>query len=70
MLIPVKNLDSGKILYFKSKTPYDAMTKLKYYLATIDSSAEKCIINKTESNRFLYMIFKGETYSVGMGRNG
>ena len=65
-MIAVRNLDKNETLYFDAKTPYEAMTKLKYYLEVKDKSAKNAIINKTESNRFLYIIHKGQTYSVGM----
>lgn len=64
MLIPIKNLDTGKMLYFKARTPYDGMLQLKYYLSISNKSAEKSVINKIESNHFLYLIFNDETYST------
>lgn len=64
MLQGIMNLDTGKTLYFYANTPYIAMEKLKYYLALSDKSAEKCIINKTDSNLHLYLDFKGQRYCI------
>ena len=66
MLQAVRNLDTGKVLYFYACTPYEAMNKLKYYLSCSDKSAEKCVINKTQSNLHLYLDFKGQRYSIRM----
>jgi hypothetical protein len=67
MIRAVQNIDDNITLYFDAQTPYEAMTKLVYYLNVIDGRNGKNItINKTESNRFLYVIFKGKTYSTKM----
>jgi hypothetical protein len=67
MIRAVQNIDDNKTLYFDAKTAYEAMTKLIYYLNTIDGTgARNLTINKTESNRFLYVIYKGKTYSTKM----
>lgn len=62
-MIEVMNLDTGAIWGFSAKTPYEAMTKLKYSLDLkhIDPDAR---INKTESGRCLYMDHSGNTWSV------
>lgn len=67
MIRAVQNIDDNKALYFDAKTAYEAMTKLIYYLNTIDGmGARNLTINKTESNRFLFVIYKGKTYSTKM----
>lgn len=66
MIYAVRNLDKRQTLYFQAKTSYEAMKKLKYYLALSDGSAERATINITKSARFLYLIHKGDTYSVKM----
>lgn len=60
----VRNIDSGQSLYFDAKTPYEAMSKLKYFLGLKNKSDEECKINKTESGNFLYLVFDKETYCV------
>jgi hypothetical protein len=67
MIRAVQNIDDNKTLYFDAKTAYEAMSKLIYYLNTIDGrNAKNLTINKTESNRFLYVIYNGKTYSTKM----
>lgn len=66
MIYAIRNLDKHQTLYFQAKTSYDAMKKLQYYLALNDKSAERATINTTESARFLYLIHRGDTYSVKM----
>ena len=66
MLREVYNLDSGASLYFSDGTPYETMQKLVYYLTAKDGNAKGLAINKTESNRFLYVVYKGETYATKM----
>lgn len=66
MIRAVQNIDDNRTLYFDAKTAYEAMTKLIYYLSAKDGNALNLTINKTESNRFLYVIFKGKTYSTKM----
>lgn len=66
MLHRVVNLDTGEAYWFHARTPYEAMTHLRYWLACSDGSAEKCIINKTESGLHLYLEHKGERWSVRM----
>ncbi len=55
----ITNVDTGARYYFSASTPYEAMTQLRYYLGD-----KKLTINKTESNSFLYLIHKGETYAT------
>ena len=65
MLREVYNLNSGASFYFSDGTPYETMTKMIYYLNTTDGrNANNIVINKTESNTFLYFIYKGETYAT------
>lgn len=64
MLHRILNLDTGKGWYFQARTPYEAMTKLRYWLAISDGNAEKCTINKTESGMHLYLVYREQTYSV------
>lgn len=64
MIRAVQNIDDNITLYFDAQTPYEAMTKLVYYLRTVDGRMKEIPINKTESNRFLYVIHKGKTYST------
>lgn len=64
MMQVITNIETGKRLYFSAKTPYEAMTMLKYYLQLKDKRAEKIAISKTETGNFLYLIYKGETYCV------
>lgn len=67
MIRAVQNIDDNRTLYFDALTAYEAMTKLVYYLKTIDGrNTQTLVINKTESNRFLYLIYKGKTYSTKM----
>lgn len=67
MIREVRNIDDKTTLYFDAQTPYEAMTKLIYYLKTIDGRNSKNLqINKTESNRFLYLIYKDKTYTTRM----
>lgn len=67
MIRAVQNIDDNTTLYFDAQTAYEAMTKLIYYLNVIDGrNAQNLTINKTESNRFLYVIYKGKTYSTKM----
>lgn len=67
MIRAVQNIDDNKTLYFDAQTAYEAMTKLVYYLNTIDGrNARNLQKNKTESNRFLFLIYKGKTYSTKM----
>lgn len=67
MIVPIQNIDDNKTLYFDAQTPYEAMTKLIYYLNVIDGrNANNLVINKTESNRFLFLIYKGKTFSTKM----
>lgn len=60
----VRNIDSGQSFYFDAKTPYEAMSKLKYFLGLKNKNAEECKIKKTESGNFLYLVFGEETYCV------
>lgn len=60
----VRNIDSGQSFYFDAKTPYEAMSKLKYFLGLKNKNAEECKIEKTESGNFLYLVFGEETYCV------
>lgn len=65
MIRAVQNIDDNKTLYFDAKTAYEAMTKLVYYLNQSDAmGARNLTINKTDSNRFLFVIYKGKTYST------
>lgn len=64
MIIPVRNIDDKSTLYFDASTPYEAMTKLLYYLSLSDGNAKNLPINKTESNLFLFVVHKGKTYST------
>ena len=67
MIRAVQNIDDNITLYFDAQTAYEAMTKLIYYLGVIDGrNAKNLTINKTESDRFLYVIYKGKTYSTKM----
>lgn len=67
MIVPIKNMDSGAVLYFQSRTVYEAMNKLKFYLSIKDNDASKLVINKSPLNNFLYLVYKGETYCAKMG---
>lgn len=64
MIYPVLNIDDNETLYFSASSPYDAMTKLKYYLGLKHKDASTAAINKTETNSFLFAIIGGKTYSV------
>ena len=64
MIRAVQNIDDNKTLYFDASTPYEAMTKLLYYLSLSDGNAKYLSINKTESNLFLFVVHKGKTYST------
>lgn len=67
MIRAVQNIDDNKTLYFDALTAYEAMTKLIYYLKTINGrDTQNLTINKTESDRFLYVIYKDKTYSTKM----
>ena len=66
MIYAIRNINKRQTLYFQAKTSYEAMKKLKYYLALSDDSAERTTINMTKSSRFLYLIHEGDTYSVKM----
>lgn len=66
MIRAVRIIDDNKTLYFDAQTAYEAMTKLIYYLSLTDGSAKNAQINKTESNRFLFLVHKGKTYSTRM----
>lgn len=67
MIRAVQNIDDNTTLYFDASTAYEAMTKLIYYLKVSDGrNAGNLTINKTDSNRFLYVIYKGKTYSTKM----
>lgn len=66
MIHAVQNIDENKTLYFDSRTPYEAMEKLLYYLSPSNGEASKAKINKTETNRFLYVVVKGKTYCTKM----
>lgn len=66
MIYPIISVDDNKTLYFNASTAYDAMKKLLYYLSLSNKSAENAQINKTETNRFLYVIVGGKTYSTKM----
>lgn len=66
MIHAVHNIDRQTTLYFDATTAYEAMKKLLYYLAISDGNANNLPIQKTESNRFLFVIYKGETYSTKM----
>lgn len=67
MIRAVQNIDDNKTLYFDALTAYEAMTKLIYYLKTTNGrDTQNLTINKTESNRFLYVIYKDKTYSTKM----
>lgn len=63
-MIAIKNMDTGKNYYFTARTPYEAMRMMREYLSYQNEKAKDIVIQKTESNRFLYFIFKGETYST------
>ena len=65
-MIVVKNLDTGTNYYFSARTPYEAMTMMREYLAYKKRPSRQVAINKTDSNRFLYMVVDGETYSTKM----
>ena len=56
-------LDNGNQYYYVAKTPYEAMTKMKYVL-DLDNKDDACIINKTESRNHLFMDHSGKTYAV------
>lgn len=60
----VKNMDTGRIYYFTARTAYEAMKSMIYYLRLSDRRFNEPQINKTESNRFLYFVYKGDTYCV------
>lgn len=62
MIVPIKNLDTEAILYFESKSAYDAMKKLKYYLSLKDKKAQESEIKISPLNNFLYVVYRGETY--------
>lgn len=64
MIRAVQNIDDNKTLYFDAQTAYEAMSKLVYYLKTVNGKQAEIPINKTESNRFLYVIHNGKTYST------
>lgn len=66
MIHAVRNIDRETTLYFEATTAYEAMKKLLYYLALSDGNAKNLPIQKTESNRFLFVINKGETYATKM----
>lgn len=67
MIRAVQNIDDNKTLYFDAQTAYEAMTKLIYYLNVSDGmNGKNLTINKTESNRFLFVVYKGKTYSTKM----
>ena len=61
----VINLDTGTEYIFTAKTAYEAMRKMIYTL----NISGKCdaVINKTESEKTLYIEHKGNTYSVVNG---
>lgn len=63
MIYEIRNIDDKSSLFFDARTPYEAMTQLIYYL-TGGRNAENININKTESNRFLYSVFRGKTYAT------
>ena len=65
MLFTVRNIDKKTNLYFDAQTPYDAMKKLVYYLGLKDGE-----IQKTDSNRFLYVIHNDNTYCTKMNEAG
>lgn len=66
MIHAVRNIDRQTTLYFDATTAYEAMKKLLYSLALSDGNAKNLPIQKTESNRFLFVINKGETYATKM----
>lgn len=56
-------LDNGNNYYYQAKSPYEAMTKMKYVL-DLSNKDSACIINKTESGKHLFMDHSGKTYAV------
>ena len=62
-MINVFNLNTGTVWGFSAKTPYEAMTKLKYTL-DLRNKDPNAKINKTESGTCLYMDHSGNTWSV------
>ena len=66
MMQVVCNLDTGTRYYFAAQTPFEAMKMMREYLSYSDASAKDILLNKTESNRFLYFDYKNETYSTKM----
>lgn len=70
MLFTIRNIDKKANLYFDAKTPYEAMSKLVYYLGVKDNRQKNIKIQKTDSNRFLYVIHKGDTYCTKMNEAG
>lgn len=65
-MIYVTCLNNGKRYGMDAKTPYEALSKMKYTL-DLSRKDENAVINKTESGLHLYMDHSGKTYVV---RNG
>lgn len=61
--LTVRCLDTGEGLIFQAATPYEAMTKLIYYL-NLSHKDEFAAINKTESNLHLYTIHNGKYWTI------
>lgn len=56
-------LDNGNQYYYVARTPYEAMTKMKYVLDLANKDGAT-IINKTKSGKHLFMDHSGKTYAV------
>lgn len=63
-LYRIHNMNTGAGWCFTAQTPYEAMTKLRYYLAIKDAKANDCVINKSESGKHLYLDYNDETWAV------
>lgn len=64
-MITVRCLDNGNSFMFEAKTAYEALQKMKYTL-DIKHKDDSAKINKTESNRHLWMEHCGKTYAVAL----
>lgn len=61
-MFTVTCLDDGTKYQFVAMSPYDALTKMVYYLNL--SHYQNVIINKTESGKHLYFEHCGKTYAI------
>ena len=65
-MICVTHMETRVRYYMDAKTPYEALTKMKYTL-DLKRKDDKATINKTTSGMHLYLDHGGNTYAV---RNG